>query len=774
MAAIDDLIAQIEDKALRDRLRKEADRITKEKKFGLVFEEHLPELTAIFGASIRKDSKVALRSGPLSDMWRVLSVREDKAQCRNIASGATKQFLINDLLVVKQFGEPIFPALIPVDRVKNGADNAPWHVLIEADNFHALQLMEYLYAGQVDCIYIDPPYNTGARDWKYNNDYVDINDRWRHSKWLAMMKRRLALAKRLLRRDGVLIVTIDDNEARHLACLLTELFPGYNVFTIVIEHNKRGRQGEEFAKTHEYAYFVVPEVPGAVGEEQLFETIGGETRNLRRTGNNSLREARPNQFYPIWVERKSLKVVDIGESLPLEKKRSDSAKNGLVPIWPVDKDGIERNWHYGRERTIAELNKGKIYAQEQNYGIQIYYTLREKESKRYKTVWSRPTLDASTYGSELLKEILGRPSGFSFPKSLYAERDCLAAVCSHRKNALILDFFAGSGTTLHAVNLLNAIDNGNRRCIMVTNNEVSEAEATALTEKKLRPGSPEWDRQGICESVTWPRSKYSIRGKRDDGTKLDGEYFTGKALSIEKQRRFQHISFISSAQLNNIQKRKALVSLIKAIPQSAVTMEAPFVVSDKYDCSILFDETETDAWLKALDDQFHISDFYIVAEKKVQYESVKKKISDLLGPITMNEQVKTRMDTGFRSNLEYFKLTFLDKNEVALRKQFREILPLLWLRAGAVGPRPDLAKRTSTPDMLIPDMNTFAVLINETKFHDFAKEISKHAAITHVYLVTDSEEAFQEMAAGIKAPNVIQLYRDYLENFVINRGEAVR
>jgi len=176
MATIDDLIAQIEDKALRERLRMETNHITKEKKFGLVFEDHLPELTPIYSAKVRRHSKVALRDGPLADLWRVLSVRDGEAHCQNIGSGETREISVDDLVVVRQFGEPIFPALTPVGKVQNGPDDAPWHTLIEADNYHALQFLEYLYAGKVDCIYIDPPYNTGARDWKYNNDYVDASD----------------------------------------------------------------------------------------------------------------------------------------------------------------------------------------------------------------------------------------------------------------------------------------------------------------------------------------------------------------------------------------------------------------------------------------------------------------------------------------------------------------------------------------------------------------------------------------------------------------------
>ena len=197
MAAIDDLIAQIEDKALRARLKEEADRLRREKKFGLVFEEHLPELTPIYSAEVRPGCLAAKRCAALNDIWRVLAVENGQAHCLNRASGVHEAFALNDLVAVLEFGDPIFPALVPMDRVQNGPAAAPWHTLIEADNYHALQLLEYLYAGQVDCIYIDPPYNTGARDWKYNNDYVDSNDRWRHSKWLAMMRRRIALALRL-------------------------------------------------------------------------------------------------------------------------------------------------------------------------------------------------------------------------------------------------------------------------------------------------------------------------------------------------------------------------------------------------------------------------------------------------------------------------------------------------------------------------------------------------------------------------------------------------
>ncbi|MGI6469717.1 MAG: hypothetical protein GXZ09_01555 [Syntrophomonadaceae bacterium] len=157
MSAIDDLIAQIEDKRLRERLKLETYKIAKEKKFGLVFEEHLPELTPLYKAEVRKGNLVAKRGEDLANLWRVLSISDGQAICIKQGSNQKSKFSVEELVAVANFGEPIFPTLVPMDRVQNGPDDAPWHILIEADNYHALQLLEYLYTGQVDCIYIDPP-----------------------------------------------------------------------------------------------------------------------------------------------------------------------------------------------------------------------------------------------------------------------------------------------------------------------------------------------------------------------------------------------------------------------------------------------------------------------------------------------------------------------------------------------------------------------------------------------------------------------------------------
>ena len=199
MAAIDDLIEQISDENLRARIQEELKKISKQKKLGLVFEEHLPECTPLYDIPVKRGSRVALKNGNINDIYKVIDVQENgTALC---LSSARKEVLFdfNELVCVAEFGEPIYPYLKPIDTVCNAPYSSLWHTVIEAENYHALQFLEYLYAGKVDCIYIDPPYNTGARDWKYNNNYVDSNDAYRHSKWLSFMEKRLRLAKKLLK-----------------------------------------------------------------------------------------------------------------------------------------------------------------------------------------------------------------------------------------------------------------------------------------------------------------------------------------------------------------------------------------------------------------------------------------------------------------------------------------------------------------------------------------------------------------------------------------------
>lgn len=259
MAAINDLLSQVQDVELRARLQAEIDRLTKQKKFGLIYEEHLPECSPLFDVPIRVGGTVALKDKKINTIYIVDEINGSEALCHNKEDLDDKHtFTTDELITVAEFGEPIYPYLKPIDTVCNAPDLDLWHTLIEADNFHALQLLEYLYAGKVDAIYIDPPYNTGARDWKYNNDYVDSSDAYRHSKWLSMMEKRLRLAKKLLNpQDSVLIVTIDEKEYLHLGCLLEELFSEARMQMVSSVINAGGsiRKGE-FSRTDEYIFFL--------------------------------------------------------------------------------------------------------------------------------------------------------------------------------------------------------------------------------------------------------------------------------------------------------------------------------------------------------------------------------------------------------------------------------------------------------------------------------------------------------------------------------------
>ncbi|HBT64134.1 MAG TPA: site-specific DNA-methyltransferase [Ruminococcaceae bacterium] len=695
MAALNDLINQVEDKALRERLMQEAARLTKQKKFGLVFEEHIPECTPLYGIEIKRGSTVAKKAGAINDVYRVIKINSDEAECLRLASGEKETIVLSKLVPVAKFGEPIYPTLQPIDKVENAPDSDLWHTLIEADNYHALQLLEYLYPKQVDCIYIDPPYNTGARDWKYNNDYVDASDSYRHSKWLSMMQKRLKIAKRILNpNNSVLIVTIDEKEYLHLGCLLEEMFPEANIQMISSVISRKGAaRTNEFTRVNEFIFFVMIGNCSIIPSDNAEYALEGESihwQSYRRSSAMNVRTSRPRQFYPIYVDVRTNKIVEVGDAIAHDVDRfSVKQLPHCEAVFPVRDDGTEMLWGLTPNTCRNLVKKGYLKAarhtpnKPQLYVIQYLMsgTIRDIESgviqvtgyaedgsvlasnietKKImpRTQWNFDSHDARDFGTKILKNVIGELR-FDFPKSLYAVHDCLLYFLADKKDALIVDFFAGSGTTLHAVNLLNTEDNGHRRSIMVTNNEVSYDEARRLTTQGFQPGDPEWEKLGIARYVTWPRTVCSIEGHDVNGNPLKGDYLANDADG---------------------------------------------------------------------------------------------------NPIPMSQ--------GFKANCEYFKLGFLDKDDVALGRQFKEILPLLWLKAGAIGKRPELC--SEVPDMLILPENKFAVLISESSFMAFDEQLNAHPEIDTVFIVTDSEKAYREMISGLRAKHTYQLYRSYLDNFRIN------
>ena len=808
MAALDDLIQQIKDPELRDRIQKEADSLLKQKKFGLVFEDHLPECTPLYGIPIKRKSQVALKTGEVNDIYIVDKIVGDQAGCVHSISRETVTLPVKDLVVVAKFGDPIFPCLKAMDSVCNAPDSDLWHTLIEADNYHALQLLKYLYAGKVDCIYIDPPYNTGAKDWKYNNDYVDGNDSYRHSKWLSMMQKRLSLAKDLLNpQDSVLIVTIDEKEYLHLGCILEEMFPNARMQMIASQITPQGNpRVKQFYKTDEYVFIIEFGDAQAISLplEQYWRTGTGDApkkninwASLLRTGSARRREDRPLMFYPFFIKDTiNGPVIDsIGECYLGDDLKSVLCPNETTAVWPIGRNGELRRWQVSASSArklkedgflrlgkwsdadtavqyLAEGNRdgiisGQIPVAGKHFDGSFLIDENYVASFVPGTIWKIPTHDATRFGSQLLNKILGEKR-FDFPKSLYAVHDVLRFFVANKPNALIVDFFAGSGTTLHAVNLLNAEDGGNRRCIMVTNNEVSADEANALATKGFQAGDEEWEKLGIARYVNWPRTKCSIQGVDVNGNPIAGEYLTTCKQTVEIDRKVTQIAMDGDSM--SIDAKKSIISLLEKskIPQNVLTKNSNYILGEDYTTSILFNAVYADEWLEALEEQSQVAEIYIVTDKKPVFNQLKKRIKETLGTISKEEPVKFPMADGFKANAAFFKLGFLDKNAVALGHQFKEILSTLWMKAGAVSICPEIE---ATPDdMLILPKNSFAVLLDEAMFNEFADKMQEYPNIKTIYFITDSEKSFRDMSNQFANTTTYQLYRDYLDNFRINIG----
>ena len=363
MAKIHDLLEKVADPRLKEALTAEVDKLSKQKKFGLVFEEHLPEACPMPGVKIRVGMSVATREQDGGSIFRVKAIEGDKAICVDESTEVDIVLSLDDIVAVTKFGEPIYPYLEKIDEVDHGGGDL-WHTLIQADNYHALQLLEYLYPGQVDCIYIDPPYNTGAKDWKYNNDYVDGNDAWRHSKWLSMMEKRLKIAKRLLNpRDSVLIVTIDEKEYLHLGMLLEQMFPEARIqmVSIIMNHAGTGRK-TDFARVNEFAFYVqfgesviLPEYEYGEGHVSVLWDV------LRRSELSNTRDKTKTQFYPIFINDLTGRIDSVGEPLANGVMISSVfPPMNCTAVFPIRDDGIETMWSCKREELLRRISSGYI------------------------------------------------------------------------------------------------------------------------------------------------------------------------------------------------------------------------------------------------------------------------------------------------------------------------------------------------------------------------------------------------------------------------------
>ena len=580
MSRLSDLLQQLKSshpEFARD-LEREVEALQNRRAFGLNFERHVPEAVNLPGRPIRKGDKVRVlpprsdvKSAPDRRVWAVHSIDKvaktaELLERQLVSSEATPPELcsasLDDLVAVGEFSDPIYPGLVETGRVERGGDK-PFHTVINAENYHALQALLLTHRGKVDCIYIDPPYNTGAKDWKYNNDYVEVDDHYRHSRWLAMMERRLTIARELLiPHDSALIVTIDEKEYLRLGMLLEQMFPDAKIQMISTVINPKGVvRTSEFARVNEYVYvcrFGVQQVCAEQGS-----SAGGAVpmnwQPLRRSDIESARYGavyRKEQFYPIFV-RTDGAIDSIGPPLPRGVDRmSVTPPLGCEAVFPVREDGTEIVWgisastfknlhaqgfvrtkthmpekpqswmvQYLTSGRIKDIKDGKavVLRREATGEAVIEYGSAEDRLKMPVNQWSRESHNAQHYGTILNQSFVpGRR--FPFPKSLYAVEDTLRYLMGNKPGGIVLDFFAGSGTTSHAVMRLNRQDGGCRQSVSVTNNEVKNEEQSALRDSGLRPGDPDWEKWGICDYITKPRIAAAISGIAFDGTAIDGDY----------------------------------------------------------------------------------------------------------------------------------------------------------------------------------------------------------------------------------------------------------
>jgi adenine-specific DNA-methyltransferase len=688
------------------------------RKLGLVYEESKPEYVRLWNKQVITGDLVNTLPprGVVEDLsndndehdviWHVVQVDNNIAHLLRMEDGTTCDVSLDNVVPVARFDQNIYCGLCETGRVERGGDK-PYHAIINGENFHALESLLFAYRGKVDCIYIDPPYNTGAKDWKYNNNYVGSDDRYRHSKWLTFMEDRLRIAKQLLNPvNSVLICTIDEKEYLRLGLLLEELFPEAHIQMISIVINPNGvARDHEMYRLEEYAFFVYIGDSGPVPlEDPLFtsdvnqrkekklsdlENINRSQRKVRwewlmRGGSNSDRFRSPGCFYPVWIDPKKKRIVEVGDALSADQHPSDIAhREGLVAVFPIARGtGAEKVWQMTPDslRTLVDKGFAKVGAYDQKRDRWSLLYLGRNQRQRIergeilitgrdangvalveeasdspilrtpKTIWNRQAHSAGEYGSRLLRSMLpGRT--FPFPKSLYAVEDVLRSILKYNRDALVLDYFGGSATTIHATMLLNHQDGGHRRCICITNNEVSEKEQIYLTGKKLRQGDAEWERFGIAKYIAEPRVMAAITGQTPDGALIKGNY--------------------------------------------------------------------------KFADEFPIAD-------------------------------------GFEENAIFYDLTYLEPSIVSADLAFDEIAPLLWMRAGSTGPMIRHGRSFELTD-------SYGVLFDIACSAPFIRAC-RERSIKSAFVVTDIDAEWRAICRELPGVDVVQLYKHYLRSFEIGAG----
>lgn len=488
---LNSLIGKIEDPQLRAEISREVGLIRDNKRFGLVFERHLPEVAKLHSHPVRRGCSVKRRVQGESPDGLVTAVNSGVATVA-WEDGSAEEVPSDQLVVVAQFGEPVFPGLTSLGRIERGGDK-PFHAVINAENYHALETLRFTHTGKVDVIYVDVPYNLGG-DLTYNDKRVAEDDAFRHSKWLSFIDRRLRLAYDLLAPTGFILVSIDDVEQAHLRLLMGQIFGESNfVATLVWKSKSGGANDSGVAVDHEYI-LVYGRTDQAVARDDPEATV-------------STSYAHADEVGPYSLERLDKQSLTYSASLDYDLVGPDGE---VYKLSHRDPSNPNANWRWSRERVQRDMQDlvfkdGHVYTK--NY---------EKDAYKPRSLMVDERFGRTRTGSTELRKIIGGSKRFDYPKPTKLLKHLLTIASDPA--AVVLDFFAGSGSTAQAVMELNAQDDGRRQCILVTNNEVDEKKAKKLTKQGLLPGEPDWEKWGIFAYVARPRLETLVTGQRPDGS----------------------------------------------------------------------------------------------------------------------------------------------------------------------------------------------------------------------------------------------------------------
>ncbi len=651
----------MKDPALADDLEREFRALSERRAFGLNFERHVPEAVELPGRRVRRGDKVRIlpprgATSELTDdgLWRVLAldVRDGlrTASVVGLPNGEQTRIVpVDDLVVVAEFRDPIYPGLVSTGRVEQHAER-PSHCVINAENYHALQTLLFTDAEGVDCIYIDPPYNTGNADWIYNDRHVHEDDLFRHSKWLAFMERRLVLARRLLKTTGVLVVAIGDDEHHRLRMLLDQVFGEENFLANVVWQGNVKNDARYTGAGLDYMLIYAR-------DERAIRTVDMRWREdkpgldeVREAGQRAWEDASGDaaaataslrkwwRTVPADSPIKSIKHYNFVDGATGSEGRvyfggpmMETSGNQVRNTFPVPHPGggvcsAPRNgWRFSQATIDGMLAEGRIHfgADETTLPLKKVY-LDEVSKSVVPPVFRMDRRRAGQY----LRTVLGQQV-FPNPKDHEVVMRWIRLVAP--PDGVIVDYFGGSGTTVEAVARLNQEDGGSRRCVLVTNNEVALADASQLAKSGHRKGDPTWEAKGVHDLVTRPRLTTVATGRRPDGSVFEDavpaniEFFTltyEAPLRVASHREFPRIAPLLWLRAGARGSRIDDVSVGWAVSQA-------YGVLADLDC--------VDNFVHAMSEQPQASTAFIVTDEDRLFESVVKELPDHVAPVRLYE-----------------------------------------------------------------------------------------------------------------------------------------